>query len=74
MENNKLEQKYIAPIETYKDGTLWIKCIKEEPKKDKIRNGLRVYHGDATSVSSWDGADDKYTCPHCGVSWWVEYD
>jgi hypothetical protein len=68
---------YLAPVETHTDGTLWIKCIGGEPKPGKLWNGLHVYHGDARITESGTygyGSDDHYRCPHCGDSWWVEYD
>lgn len=54
-------------------------CTKENPISDNviIVEGItyRIYHPDAKCVGeSYDGADDKYECPHCKVSWWVEYD
>ena len=63
---------YKAEVETHTDGTLWIKCIAEEPKRDRLWNGLNVYHGDATK-KDYDG-DDYVHCPHCGAAWWIEYD
>lgn len=67
------------PIETHTDGSLWVACTKDEPKKERsqIIDGKRVttYHPDArVTFSSHDGADDHYECPHCGLAWWVEYD
>ena len=71
-----MERRHKAAVETHTDGTVWIKCIAEEPKPGKKWAGLNVYHGDAKVVDT-DGSsgwDEKYKCPHCGDSWWVECD
>jgi predicted nucleic acid-binding Zn ribbon protein len=62
-----------------KDGVNWIACSSEHTFYENITTfkGVvcRVYHPDAKVLdSSMNGSDDKFECPHCKKSWWMEYD
>jgi len=73
-----MTKQYI--LEVRKSGQPNIRCTAEHPCPEKwvktASGKIRVYHPDAKVVEE-DGSygwDERYQCPHCQFTWWVECD
>ena len=70
----------LLSVERDERGTAWVRCTANAPccKKfvDVAGEQCRVYHPDAKVIEEdcSVGYDEKYECPHCRLSWWVECD
>ena len=67
-------------VEFTEQRKLEVRCTAEHPCKEKwlqtADGRIRVFHPEAevVDVDGSVGWEHKYSCPYCGLKWWVECD